>query len=90
MAVGNNWTEAEFSGVNTVSGSLANLLNDLMVDVPGAKFTWDFKSGAWDGRAALFNVAGESAIRGLDWVQLKFPTGLFPIVQAAAKRWYRS
>jgi len=89
MMVGNSWTDAEFQGVNVHSGSLANLLNALMVDVPGAKFTWDFKSGAWDGKASLFIVETETTQQGLDWAYIKFPTGLFPLVFDAAKRWYR-
>lgn len=89
FTIGNSWVDAQFNGVNVQDGSLNRLLNDLMVDVPGAKFTWDFKSGAWDGRAALFNVVNEFVVERDAWAFVKFPTGLFPIVHAAANRWYR-
>jgi len=33
---------------------LSYIVGDLMAEVPGAKYTWKFKTGEWDGRVQLF------------------------------------
>jgi superfamily II DNA or RNA helicase len=47
--------------------------------VPGAKYTWEFKSGAWDGKARLWRDDSE----GSPGVILKFPTGMVQKVHEA-------
>lgn len=53
IAPENVWTTVYYD--DRGASPLKNVLNHgLRVDVPGAEFTWDYKSGAWDGKTQLW------------------------------------
>lgn len=50
---------------------LSYIVGDLVAEVPGAKYTWKFKTGEWDGRVQLFTQPPSA---------LAFRTGLLETV----------
>ncbi len=61
ISIGNIWSEVRYDRQG--ASPLKNILNSgLKVDVPGARYTYLFKSKQWDGKAKLWEdleVAGE-------------------------------
>jgi len=81
MAVGNIVIDANLP---CSPNEVAEVLSELRVDVPGAKFLYKYKSGEWDGKADLFRVV---EVNGTG-TQIRVPSGLFPAMyRACTARW---